>query len=116
PLAVGNDLRAQLFCIGKSLPFLDRPLIWGDRCRMSAGVNIVVGMKQEIALRLSRSLQPKSVRREGSMTAPVQTTPAVDPAHFPDRCTTLLWYGEFMGASDAIERISQLLDSDMTKT
>ena len=50
------------------------------------------------------------------MTAPVQTTPAVDPAHFPDRCTTLLWYGEFMGASDAIERISQLLDSDMTKT
>jgi hypothetical protein len=50
------------------------------------------------------------------MTAPAQTTPAIDPAHFPDGCTTLSWYGEFMGASDAIERISQLLDSDMTKT
>jgi hypothetical protein len=30
--------------------------------------------------------------------------------------TTPSWYGEFVGASDAIERISQLLDSDMTKT
>jgi hypothetical protein len=32
------------------------------------------------------------------------------------RCTTLLWYIGHMDATDAIERISQLLDSDMTQT
>jgi hypothetical protein len=50
------------------------------------------------------------------MTATAQTSPAIDRDHCPDGCTTLPWYGEFMGAPDAIERISQLLDSDMTKT
>lgn len=45
-----------------------------------------------------------------------QATASIDRDRFLDGCTTLSWYGEFMGASDAIERISQLLDSDMTKT
>lgn len=31
-------------------------------------------------------------------------------------CTTLPWYSQLMGAPGAIERISQLLDSDMTET
>jgi hypothetical protein len=34
----------------------------------------------------------------------------------PSSRTTLLWYIERMGTADAIERISQLLDSDMTET
>lgn len=45
-----------------------------------------------------------------------QATAAIDRDRFLNGCTTLSWYSEFMGASDAIERISQLLDSDMTKT
>ena len=50
------------------------------------------------------------------MTATAQTTSVVERGRFLGSCTTLSWYGEFMGASDAIERISQLLDSDMTAT
>ncbi|HEY0936641.1 MAG TPA: hypothetical protein VGD91_23275 [Trebonia sp.] len=34
----------------------------------------------------------------------------------PAGCTTPLWYGAPMETSDAIERISQLLDSDMAET
>ena len=47
-----------------------------------------------------------------SIAAPWPSTSAISP----NRCTTVLWYIEHMGASDAIERISQLLDSDMTET
>lgn len=50
------------------------------------------------------------------MTNTVQAPSAAESDHDPKRCTTLAWYGEFMDASDAIERISQLLDSDMTQT
>jgi len=50
------------------------------------------------------------------MTTTAQTTTAIAPDHAPDGCTTLSWYDGFMGTSDAIERISQLLDSDMTQT
>jgi hypothetical protein len=50
------------------------------------------------------------------MTTSTQTTSAIGQDRFPDRSTTLPWYREFMGTSDAIERISQLLDSDMTTT
>jgi hypothetical protein len=45
-----------------------------------------------------------------------QVTPAIDHDSLSNGRTTLLWYIEHMGASDAIERISQLLDSDMTET
>jgi hypothetical protein len=47
-----------------------------------------------------------------SIAAPRPSTSTISPS----RCTTVLWYIEHMGASDAIERISQLLDSDMTET
>jgi hypothetical protein len=50
------------------------------------------------------------------MATDPQTTPAIERDRLPDGCTTLLWYGESMGTADAIERISQLLDSDMSKT
>ena len=50
------------------------------------------------------------------MRSAAPATPAIGRDPFPDPRTTLAWYGEFMGAPDAIERISQLLDSDMTKT
>ena len=50
------------------------------------------------------------------MMITMQTTPAIDRDRITDERTTLPWYGEFMGTSDAIERISQLLDSDMTRT
>src|ERR1035438_2525896 len=50
------------------------------------------------------------------MTTPAHTTLAIDRDHFPDGCTTLPWYRQCMGTADAIERISQLLDSDMTET
>jgi hypothetical protein len=55
---------------------------------MSGAANIVIGMKE---------------------------TPLMDRITAPT-CTTLPWYDQAMGTSDAIERISQLLDSDMTKT
>jgi hypothetical protein len=50
------------------------------------------------------------------MTTTTQTTPAIGQDRFPDRCTTPSWYDHSMCTSDAIERISQLLDSDMTRT
>jgi hypothetical protein len=50
------------------------------------------------------------------MTAGAQTASAARPDRLLQPCTTLPWYGGFMGTLDAIERISQLLDSDMTKT
>lgn len=50
------------------------------------------------------------------MTTPVQATSATVQERFLNGCTTLPWYRESMGTADAIERISQLLDSDMTKT
>ena len=50
------------------------------------------------------------------MTETMQRIPAVDEHDLPSRRTTLLWYIERMGASTAIERISRLLDSDMTET
>jgi len=50
------------------------------------------------------------------VTKTMQVAPAIDDDILPGRCTTLLWYIEHMGAADAIERISQLLDSDMTET
>jgi hypothetical protein len=53
---------------------------------------------------------------EKSVTKTAQATPAIDEYDLPNRCTTVLWYIENMGASEAIERISQLLDSDMTET
>jgi hypothetical protein len=43
-------------------------------------------------------------------------TPAVNENNPSNRCTTPLWYIERMDAAGAIERISQLLDSDMTET
>jgi hypothetical protein len=49
-------------------------------------------------------------------TTSARATSAADQDRFPNGCTTLPWYGDFMGTPDAIERISQLLDSDMTKT
>jgi hypothetical protein len=53
--------------------------------------------------------------REASMTITARA-PSAERERDPDGCTTAAWYGEFMDASDAIERISQLLDSDMTQT
>jgi len=50
------------------------------------------------------------------MMITAQATSAIDRDRFPNGCTTLSWYAEFMGTSDAIERISQLLDGDMTET
>src|SRR3984893_9019955 len=50
------------------------------------------------------------------MMISAQATAAIGRDRFPNGCTTLPGYGEFMGASDAIERISQLLDSDITET
>ena len=44
------------------------------------------------------------------------TTSAIDRDDIPGGRTTRPWYRQFVGTSDAIERISQLLDSDMTKT
>jgi len=45
-----------------------------------------------------------------------QTSSAMDRGRFPNRRTTPPWYTEVVDAPDAIERISQLLDSDMTQT
>jgi hypothetical protein len=50
------------------------------------------------------------------MTTTARAPSAAERECDPEGCTTLAWYGEFMDASDAIERISQLLDSDMTQT
>jgi hypothetical protein len=50
------------------------------------------------------------------MTNTVQVTPVIEQNSLSNGCTTPLWYIEHMGASDAIERISQLLDGDMTET
>jgi hypothetical protein len=54
--------------------------------------------------------------REESVTKTTQVASAIDEDDLSSRCTTLLWYIERMDAADAIERISQLLDSDMTET
>jgi hypothetical protein len=60
--------------------------------------------------------EPERPRREESVTKTMQVAAAIAEDVLPGRCTTLLWYIDHMGAADAIERISQLLDSDMTET
>jgi hypothetical protein len=50
------------------------------------------------------------------MMTTAQTLSAIDRDRFSDGRTTRSWYDEFMGTPDAIERISQVLDSDMSKT
>ena len=50
------------------------------------------------------------------MTAPAHMASAIDQDHSFSGCTTQPWYRRLMRTSDAIERIGQLLDSDMTKT
>jgi hypothetical protein len=50
------------------------------------------------------------------MTASAHMTPAIDQDHSLSGCTTQPWYRQIMRTSDAIERIGDLLDSDMTKT
>lgn len=46
----------------------------------------------------------------------MQPTPAIDEDDMSNWRTTRVWYIVRMGAADAIERISQLLDGDMTET
>ena len=55
-------------------------------------------------------------RPEESLTKSMQATPAVGEDDLSNCRTTPLWYIEHMGASDAIDRINRLLDSDMTET
>ncbi len=50
------------------------------------------------------------------MTKSMQATPAVGEDGLSNCRTTPLWYIEHMGTTDAIDRINQLLDSDMTET
>ena len=53
---------------------------------------------------------------EEPLTKTMQVTPAVDEDDLSNCRTTPVWYIEHMGTADAIERIGQLLDSDMTET
>jgi hypothetical protein len=55
-------------------------------------------------------------RPEESLTKSMQVTPVIDEDDLSSCRTTSMWYIERMGAAGAIERISQLLDSDMTET
>ncbi len=50
------------------------------------------------------------------MTIAARSAQVIVQDQLSPSCTTLPWYGEFVDTADAIERISQLLDSDMTKT
>jgi hypothetical protein len=68
------------------------------------------------ATAIAMAAEQERPRPEDSVTKTVQVAPAIEEDDLPNRCTTLLWYTEHMGAADAIERISQLLDSDMTET
>ena len=47
---------------------------------------------------------------------PMRVTPAANENDLSKPCTTLLWYIERMDSVGAIERIGQLLDSDVTET
>ena len=50
------------------------------------------------------------------MTTATRTLQVIGQDRLPGRCTTPTWYDKSMGSLETIERISQLLDSDMTKT
>jgi hypothetical protein len=82
---------------------------------MSRAANIVVDINRPLHRHPGRRGIKTDPPEESVMITP-QAKLAIGRNCPPDRCTTQPWYSELVRASDAIERISQLLDSDMSET
>lgn len=83
---------------------------------MSQAANIVDAVKKKSPGDITIAATP-GVRHSGEPVTPAaRPVPDIGTGQDGPSCTTLLWYGQLVETTDAIERISQLLDSDMTKT